>query len=153
MCGKKLKLGLSLSAVLFFLLAGSFSVYSLDLAGKTAEEIENLAEVTKPELQAILSENKTYQEERDNYKTKYLQSLETRKQDEITYSKKLMQYEQEAALMRITAELTEASLKRLESETAWTKLGIFGAGMCLGGWLDSQLRDWSEYNQSVETGE
>ena len=115
------KHGLKLSLGLLLLLCFSFSVYSLDLKGKTPEEIANLAEITKGELTRLLDERSTF-----NTTLTQLQKENKIFKEESTARM------QELTLLKLTSQIQIDSLTSLEKEITWEKVEVFLGGILLG---------------------
>jgi len=149
MCGVKLNHGfqiasLRLSAVLFLLLAVSSLAFS-QANELTAGELNQLADLTVGELQAILLENESIRSDYSELNQMYQDSL-------IDHQMSLMKLEQEIALLKIESEIRMQSLETLKNETIWSDVWTFASGMILGYGVNELVGDIMETYENDSGG-
>lgn len=139
------------SAVLFLLLAVSFSGYC-QTNELTEAELNQPADLTVGELQAIFQElddsekkNETLTNDYNELNQKYLTALTEHKTE-------LMKLQQEVKLMEIESQVRAESLMRLESETIWNDIWTFSAGAITGYALNELKNDIFETYDNDDGG-
>lgn len=155
--------GFMWSAVLFLLLAVSFSGYC-QTNELTEAELNAPADLTVGELRAILSENESLKEKSNQQTTDYqnqLTELEKKhqadlKQLEIDHQNDLKQLEMEKnaeiAILAIQNEGRQTSYERYESETIWNDIWTFSAGAITGYALNELKNDIFETYDNDDGG-
>ena len=133
MCGIKSKNTLLLSAVLLFLLAGSFSAYSQDMGNEQAD-------LTKAELSAMFQQMGSLEKANENLTNDYNELNQKYQTNLISHQDSLMKLEQKVKLMEIESQVRLEAFQRYESETIWTKIGLVSVGI-IAGYAGNELKN------------